>query len=119
MEPHQIEIDGELRTVVCKVAGVSFQNEDGSSRQAAIPKTGRPEQAGITLEREPGNEHDANAVKVLARGRQIGYVPRDAAEGVAAALDAGKTVTASLRSVGRAAGRRALWGVEIGVTIRG
>ena len=30
----------------------------------------------LELEREPGNPHDANAVRVLWRGRMLGYVPR-------------------------------------------
>ena len=32
----------------------------------------------VFLELEPTNEHDPFAVKVLARGNHIGYVPRDA-----------------------------------------
>ena len=33
--------------------------------------------ATATLEPEPGNPHDANAIKVLVEGRHVGYLSRD------------------------------------------
>ena len=44
----------------------------------------------LTLEREPGNRHDRNAVRVDWNGQQIGYVPRAENRAVARALDAGE-----------------------------
>lgn len=43
----------------------------------------------LSLEREPENQYDIWAVKVLVGDIHIGYVPRDTAPVVAAALDEG------------------------------
>ena len=48
----------------------------------------------LTLEREPGNRHDRNAVRVDWNGQQIGYVPRAENRAVARALDAGEMLEA-------------------------
>ena len=48
----------------------------------------------LTLEREPGNRHDRNAVRVNWNGQQIGYVPRAENRAVARALDAGEPLEA-------------------------
>ena len=48
----------------------------------------------LTLEREPGNRHDRNAVRVNWNGQQIGYVPRAENRAVARALDAGEMLEA-------------------------
>jgi hypothetical protein len=51
------------------------------------PESGSP----LTLRRNPGNEHDPQAIAVLtAAGGQAGWVPRDVAPPVAADLDAGR-----------------------------
>jgi hypothetical protein len=44
----------------------------------------------LELERDTANEHDANAIKVLAAGQQLGWVPRELAEELAPELDQGK-----------------------------
>ena len=48
----------------------------------------------LTLEREPGNRHDRNAVRVDWNGQQIGYVPRAENRAVARALDQGEMLEA-------------------------
>jgi hypothetical protein len=48
----------------------------------------------LTLEREPGNRHDRNAVRVDWNGQQIGYVPRAENRAVARALDEGEPLEA-------------------------
>ena len=48
----------------------------------------------LTLEREPGNRHDRNAVRVVWNGQQIGYVPRAENRAVARALDQGEMLEA-------------------------
>ena len=48
----------------------------------------------LTLEREPGNRHDRNAVRVNWNGQQIGYVPRAENRAVARALDQGEMLEA-------------------------
>jgi HIRAN domain-containing protein len=44
----------------------------------------------LELRRDPGNEHDPNAIQVLAGGRQVGWVPREVAAELAGELDAGR-----------------------------
>jgi hypothetical protein len=46
--------------------------------------------APLTLRRDPGNEHDPNAIAVSAGGEQVGWVPREVAAELAAELDAGR-----------------------------
>lgn len=40
-----------------------------------------------TLEREPHNPHDANAIVVKIEGKPVGYVPRPAAKKLAPVID--------------------------------
>ena len=60
------------------ITGCSYPNPDDTSRQdiLAACKEGDP----VTLEREPTNPHDPNAVKVVTALGQIGYCPRLVAE---------------------------------------
>lgn len=41
----------------------------------------------VTIEPDPDNEFDPNALKIIARGQFIGYVQKDMAEHLAARLD--------------------------------
>ena len=50
----------------------------------------------LTLAREPENRHDPNAVRVMWRELQLGYLPRSDNAAVAAALDQGWRVTARI-----------------------
>ena len=51
-----------------------------------------------TLEREPDNTHDPNAIVVLGDGDcEIGYVPREDAQAMAPLLDAGAEAEATVR----------------------
>ncbi|HEV2775588.1 MAG TPA: HIRAN domain-containing protein [Solirubrobacteraceae bacterium] len=70
--------------IVAGVAGARF-HDDVLQSDALAPGT------PLTLRREPGNEHDANAIAVLtAAGAQAGWVPREVAARVAPALDEGR-----------------------------
>ena len=73
---------------VCGVAGAGRHHATALESDAAAP--GSP----LTLRRDPANEHDANAVMVLAGGEQIGWVPRDVAVEIAGEMDAGRPWTA-------------------------
>jgi hypothetical protein len=67
------------------VAGAGRHHGDALQSDGAAP--GAP----LELHRDPDNEHDANAIAVLARsGEQLGWVPREIAEELAPELDAGK-----------------------------
>jgi hypothetical protein len=68
---------------VAAIAGARFQTATLES-EAAAP--GRP----LELRRDPDNEHDPNAIAVLAGGAQVGWVPRELAAELAPELDAGR-----------------------------
>ena len=53
----------------------------------------------LTLIREPGNAHDARAVRVEWRGAMLGYLPRAENEAVAAAMDRGEPVEARIAAL--------------------
>lgn len=50
----------------------------------------------LALIREPGNVHDAKAVRVEWQGHMIGYVPRRENSGVARFMDGGETLVARI-----------------------
>ena len=74
----------ELAARGIRIAGVA-----GAARHHAealeAPALGAP----LTLRRDPANEHDPNAIQVLASGEQIGWVPREIAAELAPEIDAG------------------------------
>jgi hypothetical protein len=58
----------------------------------------------LELAREPGNAHDRNAVRVLWRGRMLGYVPRHENAALAWALDRGTPLRASISALSQRPG---------------
>jgi hypothetical protein len=68
---------------VSGVAGTQFRPRVLDSRALAPG-------SALELRREPGNEHDANAIAVHAGGAQVGFVPRELAAELAGELDAGR-----------------------------
>ncbi|HEV2382685.1 MAG TPA: HIRAN domain-containing protein [Terriglobia bacterium] len=59
-----------------KLAGITFKNQDGSSRQKVIQHCRVGEELVLVL--EPTNPYDADAIKVCrANGEQLGYWPAD------------------------------------------
>lgn len=89
----------ELKTSVSMVRGVTFSNDDGSSRQRIIEKLSKLPKGlyWLTLRRESDNPYDPNAVSVDVRNlgnmsAQIGYLPRELAQVLAPEIDSGKEV---------------------------
>jgi hypothetical protein len=71
--------------VVAGVAGAARFHDDVLQSAAVAPGS------ALTLRRDAANEHDPNAIAVMAAGgAQAGWVPRDVAGPVAAELDAGR-----------------------------
>ncbi len=71
--------------VVAGVAGAARFHDDVLQSPAVAPGS------ALTLRRDPANEHDPNAIAVLAGdGGQAGWVPREVAAPIAADLDAGR-----------------------------
>jgi hypothetical protein len=48
----------------------------------------------LTLQRDPTNPHDSNAIQVLWQGHMLGYVPRRENKAVARAMDRGQPLVA-------------------------
>jgi hypothetical protein len=91
--------DQGARRIHCKVAGVTHMNPGGSSRQVAIGRMAQFE--FVRLERNPGDEHDPNAIKVLSpAGTQIGHLPADLSAELAPKIDAGEQWSAIVTRVG-------------------
>ena len=84
---------------VATVAGAARHHADALERDAAAP--GRP----LELRRDPDNEHDPNAIAVLAGGAQVGWVPRELAAELAPELDAGSPWSALVLREQRASPR--------------
>jgi hypothetical protein len=70
---------------VAGVAGAGLHHAEALARAEAGPG------ASLELRRDPGNEHDPNAIQVWAApGDQVGWVPRELAAELAPQLDAGE-----------------------------
>ncbi|HEY0148673.1 MAG TPA: HIRAN domain-containing protein [Allosphingosinicella sp.] len=86
------------RKKLFNLAGEGHDNPDGSSRQEELRncEPGEP----VSLEREPANSYDPNAVMVRScRGVCIGYLAREDAAQLAPALDEGRTHRATLHEL--------------------
>lgn len=102
----------KIRNVDLKVVGVTFKNDDGSSRADIIRDIANNVTAGqkitntmfknvkVDIIREPQNKFDANAIKVFANGKQIGYIGKDYSAILAPILDAGRTFTCNIKNMG-------------------
>lgn len=53
----------------------------------------------LALVREPGNPHDANAVRVEWNGHQLGYIPRAENAAVARQMDRGNKLAARIKKL--------------------
>jgi len=94
----------ELAARGLRVAGVA-----GASRHhgeaLAVEDSAKPGEP-LELRRDPGNEHDPNAIAVHARGgEQLGWVPREIAAELAPELDAGRPWSALVLREQRASPR--------------
>jgi hypothetical protein len=71
---------------VASVAGASRHHAEALADEDGA-KPGQP----LDLRRDPGNEHDPNAIAVHVRdGEQVGWVPRELAAEIAPEIDAGQ-----------------------------
>ena len=93
--------------VTAAVAGAARFHPEVLAADDAAP--GRP----LELRRDPANPHDPNAIEVLAGGRQLGFVPREVAAGIAADLDAGRPWSAVVLREQRASPRDPRTGVTM------
>lgn len=75
----------KIVNVDMKVVGVTFANEDGSSRKETI--LGMTTASPVDLIREPDNKYDKNAIKVITGDKQIGYIGKEYASIMAPLMD--------------------------------
>jgi hypothetical protein len=74
------------------IVGTVYRGQNAKSAVALM----RPGDT-VLLEREPQNPHDPLAVACHYLGRHVGYIPRQANQHIAAALDAGAAVQCTVR----------------------
>ena len=72
-----------------KLAGVTF-----GGCQKSIRKWGHRDIGYFSLEREPDNPHDSNAISVMFLNDRLGYLQKPIAEKLAPVMDTGKKLTA-------------------------
>ncbi|NMC30717.1 MAG: hypothetical protein GYA45_11675 [Pelolinea sp.] len=96
-----------IRKIEAQIVGESYDNEDGTSRQAEIKNFCKPG-IPVKLIREPNNKYDKKAIGVWVRGKgflskehdhQVGYLNKEQAAEFAPILDAGHTVEAAVKKV--------------------
>lgn len=92
----------KIKNVSLKVVGVTFNNDDGTSRKETIIEMskGNTDTIDVLLVREPDNKFDPNAIKVIANGKQIGYIGKDYSSILAGFMDAGRQFTAKVKDCG-------------------
>lgn len=89
----------KISNINLHVVGVTFNNEDGTSRQQILETVNSGDI--LKLVREPGNVYDINAIKVDTEdGRQIGYIGKQYAEILAPMMDMGKRFSAVVEDTG-------------------
>ena len=71
--------------ITTKLKGVSFYKK-------AVDQTYYKSKIGLI--REPSNKYDSNAICVTSNGRQVGYVPKELAAGLAPYMDQGAALRA-------------------------
>lgn len=77
--------------IYTKIAGVTHKNEEGRSIQRILKDLADydPDSLELTLEREPDNPYDENAIKVYCEGEHIGYIKAELAKKLADLVDDG------------------------------
>ena len=84
------ESENEFNT---KVVGVTFEGRQRYIRRMSVGED-------VTLERDPSNIHDKNAIKVINKGGyQIGFISRDLAEKMAPNMDNGIKYKAEVSAI--------------------
>lgn len=85
-QERQREWDRTHGRIVTKVAGVTFENEDGSSRQRILRDAFREESCG-SVELETYEYKGTDAIAVYYEDKRIGNIPKDKIKEVLAVMD--------------------------------
>lgn len=103
-----------------RAAGTTFENRQ---ERLQFLKQFQPEDLSITLEREPENKFDSNAIQIvvhikpISRKTVIGYVPRGLAKELAKVMDAGIHAAATLVQIIGGYGWKESLGALINITV--
>ncbi len=107
-------------SMTIRAAGTTFEN-----RQERIQfiQQFKPEDLSVTLEREPNNTYDTNAIKIvvhilsIAKKTVVGYIPKGLAGDLAKVIDAGIQIKASLIQIIGGYSYKETLGALINITI--
>lgn len=89
-------------TMTIRAAGTTFENRQ---ERLNFLRQFKPEDLTVTLEREPENKFDRNAIRIvvhilpISRKTVVGYVPKGLARELSRVLDMGVQVKASLMKI--------------------
>lgn len=86
-----------LRHLFTKIAGVTFQNDDGSERQEIISRCRVAEPLSLRHQRDNGFSEYATAVRRV-NGEQLGYLPEFLAEQICEEVEAGFSTQGILKN---------------------
>lgn len=107
-------------SMTIRAAGTTFEN-----RQERIQfiQQFKPQDLSVTLEREPNNTYDSNAIKIvvhilsIAKKTVIGYIPKDLARELTRVIEAGIQIKARLESIIGGYSYKETFGALINITI--
>ncbi|MEA1618684.1 HIRAN domain-containing protein [Erythrobacter sp. T5W1-R] len=95
------------------IVGESKNAADGTPRQHLLARVDPAD--AVTLQRQPENPYDPNAVAVLWEGRDIGFLPREDAATIAPALDEGRPYAAHVHELRGGVKGYTSYGVKIAI----
>ena len=109
----------KLRTIHTKAAGVTF-----GRRQGLLDRLSRYNSEDITikLQRETDNEHDPNAVQIIAavkgKGSAVmGYIGRELAKVIDPLLDKGKEIKADFEAITGGHDYKLNYGLNVAISV--
>ena len=107
-------------TMKVRAAGTTFENRQ---ERLQFLRQFHPNDLTVTLEREPDNEFDSNAIKIvvhikpISRRTVIGYVPKGLAKELSKVIDLGIPIKASLLQIIGGYSYKEAFGALVGIEI--
>ena len=107
-------------TMKVRAAGTTFENRQ---ERLQFLRQFHPNDLTVTLEREPDNESDSNAIKIvvhikpISRRTVIGYVPKGLAKELSKVIDLGIPIKASLLQIIGGYSYKEAFGALVGIEI--
>ena len=103
-----------------QVSGTTFENRQ---ERLEFLKRFRLEDLSVTLEREPNNQYDRNAIQVvvhikpITKKTVIGYIPKELARELSKVIDIGVQLKASLMQIIGGSSYKETLGALVNITI--